>query len=48
MNGHDRNPVRRNTMNAETESQKNATAAEAPQPKPKRTPAKKAKPARES
>jgi hypothetical protein len=48
MNGHDRNPVRRNTMNTETESQKNATAAEAPQPKPKRTPAKKAKPARES
>jgi hypothetical protein len=43
MNGHDRNPVRRNEMNITSESEKNATAAEAPQPKTKRTLAKKTK-----
>jgi hypothetical protein len=46
MNGHDRNPVRRNEMNSTTESEKNATAAEAP--KPKRAPAKKATVAKKS
>jgi hypothetical protein len=44
MNGHDRDPVRRNEMNTTTESEKNASAPEVPQPKTKRTPAKKAKP----
>jgi hypothetical protein len=46
MNGHDRNPVRRNEMNTATESEKNASAPEVPQPKTKRTPAKKGKPAK--
>jgi hypothetical protein len=44
MNGHDRNPVRRNEMNTATESEKNASAPEVPQPKAKRT--KKTKPAK--
>jgi hypothetical protein len=44
MNGHDRSAVRRNEMNTTTESEKNASAPEAPQPKTKRT--KKAKPAK--
>jgi hypothetical protein len=44
MDGHDRNPVRRNEMNSTIESEKDASAPEIPQPKAKRTPAKKAKP----
>ena len=35
-------------MNTTTESEKNASAPEAPQPKTKRTPAKKAKPAKKA
>jgi uncharacterized protein DUF3489 len=42
MNGHDRSPVRRNEMNTATESEKNASAPEVPQPKAKAAPAKKA------
>jgi len=44
MNCDDRNPVRRNEMNTTTESEKNASAPEVPQPKTKHT--KKAKPAK--
>jgi hypothetical protein len=36
MNGHDRNPVRRSEMNITTESERNASAPEVPQPKTKR------------
>jgi hypothetical protein len=46
MDGHDRNPVRGNEMNTAIESEKNASAPEVPQPKTKRTAAKKAKPAK--
>jgi uncharacterized surface protein with fasciclin (FAS1) repeats len=42
MNCHDRNPVRRNEMSNTTESEKNASAPEAPQPKTER--ARNAKP----
>jgi hypothetical protein len=48
MNGHDRSPVRRNEMNTSTESEKNASAPEVPQPKTKRPPASKAKPAKKA
>jgi hypothetical protein len=48
MNGHDRNPVRRNEMNSTTESEKNASAPEVPQPKTKRARAKIAKPAKKT
>jgi hypothetical protein len=48
MNGHDRNPVRRNEMNSTTESEKNASAPEVPQPKTKRATAKKAKPVKKA
>jgi hypothetical protein len=48
INGHDRTPVRRNEMNTTTESEKNASAPEVPQPRTKRTPAKKAKPAKKA
>jgi hypothetical protein len=48
MNGHDRSPVRRNEMNSTAESEKNASAPEAPKPRAKRTPAKKAKPAKKA
>jgi Protein of unknown function (DUF3489) len=44
MDGHDRSPVRRNEMNSTTESEKNTSAPEVPQPKTNRT--KKAKPAK--
>jgi hypothetical protein len=37
MNGHDRSPVRRNEMNSTTESEKNPSAPDVPQPKTKRT-----------
>jgi cell division septation protein DedD len=46
MNGHDRSPVRRNEMNSTTESEKNASAPEVPQPKTRRT--KKAKSAKKA
>src|SRR5271168_1857787 len=45
MDGHDRSPVRRNEMNSTNESE-NASVTEIPQPKTKRTAAKKAKPAK--
>jgi hypothetical protein len=48
MNGHDRNPVRRNEMNSTTESEKNASAPEVPQPKTKRAPDKKSKSAKKA
>jgi hypothetical protein len=48
MNGHDRNPVRRTQMNSTIESEKNTSAPEVPQPKTKRTPAKKGKPAKKA
>jgi hypothetical protein len=38
MDGYDRSPVRRNEMNATTESEKNTSAPEVPQPKTKRCP----------
>ena len=41
MNCHDRNPVREKRMYTTTESEKNASAPEVPQPKGKRAPAKK-------
>jgi hypothetical protein len=44
MNAHDRSPVRRNKMKSTTESEKNATTTEAPQPKAKRASAKKLPP----
>jgi hypothetical protein len=48
INGHDRSPVRRNTMNTNTIDSEKATASEpgAPQAKGKRTAAKKAKAAK--
>jgi hypothetical protein len=46
MNGHDRNPVRRNEMNTTAESEKNTSAPEVAQPKTKRPAAKKAKAAK--
>jgi hypothetical protein len=46
MNGHDRNPARRNEMDSTTESEKYASTPDVPQPRTKRTPAKTAKPAR--
>jgi hypothetical protein len=46
INGHGRNPVRRNEMNTTTESEKNTSAPEVQQPKANRAPAKKAKPAK--
>jgi uncharacterized surface protein with fasciclin (FAS1) repeats len=46
MNGHDRSPVKEKRMNTTTESEKNASAPEVPQPKTKRT--KKAKPAKKA
>jgi Protein of unknown function (DUF3489) len=48
MNGHDRSPVRRNEMNSTTESEKNTSAPDVPQPKTKRAPARKAKPAKKT
>jgi hypothetical protein len=48
INCDDRNPVRRNEMNTTTESEKNALAPEVAQPKRKRTPAKRAKPAKKA
>jgi hypothetical protein len=48
MNGHDRNPVRRNEMNTTTESEKNMSAPEVSQPKTKRPPAKKTKPTKKA
>ena len=47
MNGHDRNPVGRNEMSKTIEPGNNAVV-EAPQPKTKRTSAKKAKPAKKA
>jgi hypothetical protein len=47
MDGHDRNPVRRNEMNSTTESERNTSAPEVRQPKPKRTSAK-AKPSKKA
>jgi hypothetical protein len=47
MDGHDRNPVRRNEMNSTTQSE-NGSAPEVPQPKAKRAPAKKATAAKKS
>jgi hypothetical protein len=40
LNGHNRGQVSRNEMNTTTESEKNASAPEAPQPMTKRAPAK--------
>jgi hypothetical protein len=48
MDGHDRSPVRRNEVNTATESERNTSAPEVPQPKTKRAPAKKAKPAKKA
>jgi hypothetical protein len=48
INGHDRNPVRRNEMNTMTESEKHTSAPDVPQPKTKRPPAKKGKPAKKA
>jgi hypothetical protein len=48
MNGHDRSPVRRNTMNTIDTERTTTPEPGAPQPKGKRTPAKKAKPAKKS
>ena len=50
MNGHDRNPVRRNTMNTNTiDSEKNSNPErEAATAKGKRTTAKKTKPVRKA
>jgi hypothetical protein len=46
MDDHDRSPVRRNEMTSTTEAEKNTSAPEVLQPKPKRTSVKKAKPAK--
>jgi hypothetical protein len=48
MNCHDRNPVKEKPVNTTTESEKNASAPEIPQPKTKRAAAKKAKPAKKA
>jgi hypothetical protein len=48
MDGHDRSPVRRNEMNSTTESEKKASAPEAPQPKAKCVVTKRAKAAKKA
>jgi hypothetical protein len=48
MDGHDRSPVKEKRMNTTTESEKNASPAEVPQPKTKRATAKKAKPVKKA
>jgi hypothetical protein len=44
----DRSPVKEKRMNTTTESEKNASAPEVPQPKKKRTSTTKAKPAKKA